>query len=286
MTDAQSGDRESRLSRRGLLAAAATGLTIGASQPATAGTSQPPADSPVEHVDHITEVRDDLDELREYAPKLHFTINERRQGRAETRGQYGWIAESDQYDVTAYYYWTRYTTQRSFLYYFGLDVDRLPVVGSIDSHYLDHEPTIQFVSPDGTVDSVVTTGGHHYAFEIDGEFGNLTEDRVSGRRTHVNLTVIRPWNHYVEAPDGTTGDFVEQYADFGSWLDQRDSWYRNGRYSSTAVEAIEDPFSFYDGGDSSDDVRTHWWVDGTWDAWLANNFYNRRVDTGDLRTDE
>lgn len=245
----------------------------------TAIASQPPAESPVEYVDHITEIRDGIDELRKYAPKLWVEPNELRQTRSDTRGQYGWIAESDSFDVTAYYYWTRYTTQRSFLSYFGVDTSLL------DSHYLDHEPTIVFVNNDASVDSVVTTGGHHYAFEIDGEWGNLTEDRVTDRRTHVNLNVVRPWNNYTEAPSGIEGAFVEHYGSFGSWLDLRGTWYRNGRYENTSTEAIEDPFSFYD--DGSSDVRTHWWRDGTWDAWVARNFYNRRITTAaDLRIEE
>lgn len=244
----------------------------------TAAAEEPPADSPVDHVDHITAVRDDLAELRDYATKLYVPSPQVRQTRSDTTGQYGWIAESDAYDVTAFYYWTRSTTQRSALWHLGID-DFGP-----EKHFLDHEPDIVFVNDDGTVDSVVTTGGHHLAVEIDGETGHLTEDRVAGKRTHANLQVVRPYNHRVEAPTDVEGTFVESYAEFGSWLDKRGTWYRNGRYSKTATEAIEDPFAFYDDGDQ--DPRTHWWVEGSLDEWLAKHVYRRRVNTGDLRIEE
>lgn len=264
------------LTRRGFLVGGAA--TVGLSTTQTVAAAEPPANSPADHVDHITEVRDDLDELRKYAPKLYILPHELSQTRSDTTGQYGWIAESDEYQVTAYYYWTRAVTQRSLLSYFGWDTSLF------DSHYTDHEPCIVYVRDDGTVDSVVCSGGHHYAMEIDGEFGNLTEERVSNRRTHVNLQVVRPWNHYIEAPTMVEGTFVEQYADFDSWLDKRTAWYRNNRYTDTSTEAIEDPFSFYDDGDQ--DPRTYWWRDGSWDAWIGRVFYRHRIETDDLRIDE
>lgn len=271
-----------RYSRRGFLAGLASVSVLGAvTRDAAAG--EPPGTSPLETIPHIEAIRDAEDELLEYAPRLYVPTSEARRTRSETTGQYGWIAESSAHDVTAYYYWTRYSTQRSSLAYVGIDVDTIEIPGlglefGFDSHYLDHEPTIVFVNADGSVDSVVTTGGHHYAFEIDGRFGNFSTGYVSDRETHVNLGVVRPWNHYVEAPSGVEGTFVAEYADFGSWLDVRDVWYRNDRYADTATVAVEDPFAFY-----GSDGRTHWWVDGTWDAWLARHLYNRRVRTDELR---
>lgn len=217
---------------------------------------------------HITEVRDDESELENYQPKLSVTP----EGRSDMRGMYGWIAESEDDDVTAYYYWTRYNTQRSIFAWGGLD-------WGPDEHFLDHEPTIVFANPDGTVDQVVTTGGHHYAIEIDGQWGNLDEGRVDDRRTHVNLVGVRPWNHYVEAPAGEEGGWVQAYADFGSWLEQKDMWFRNGRYSSTADVAVVDPFTFYD--DGSGDARDHWWRKDTWDAWAARHLRLRRLSQTD-----
>lgn len=218
--------------------------------------------------DHIVETRDGIPELEDYQPKLVTTP----EARTDMRGMYGWVAESDEYDVTAYYYWTRYNTQRSVLAWAGID-------WGPDEHYLDHEPTIVFTRDDGTVDQVVTTGGHHYAIEIDGEWGNLTEDRVADRRTHVNLVGVRPHNHYVEAPSGTEGSFVQSYANFGSWLEQKRTWFRNGRYSSTADVAVVDPFTFYDDGDG--DPRAHWWESDTWDAWAARHLRLRRLSQTD-----
>ena len=260
------------------VAGLASAVTLGAATSSATATN-PSGASPLETTDHIVEIRDGTDELLEYAPKLYVPPAEARRTRSETTGQYGWIAESEDYDVSAYYYWTRYSTQRSSLAYIGLDADavRIPLTDwefGFDSHFLDHEPTIVFVEDDGSVDSVVTTGGHHYALEISGRFGNFSRDR------HVNLSVIRPWNHYIEAPRDVEGTLVDDYphSEFGSWLDVRDVWFSNGRYENTATEAIEDPFVFY-----GRDGRTHWWREGTWDAWAARHFYNRRVRTDDLR---
>lgn len=219
--------------------------------------------------EHIT-ARDDENELENYQPKLVTTPT----ARSDMRGMYGWIAESDEYDVTAYYYWTRYNTQRSVLYYLGVD-------WGPDEHYLDHEPTIVFVKDDGRIDSVVTTGGHHYAIEIRGDRPSVTEDRVDELETHVNLVVVRPHNHYTEAATDEFGGFVQSYANFGSWLNQRETWFRNGRFENTADVAVVDPFEFYDDGG---DVRDHWWEPDTWDAWFARHVSLRRLsDTDEFR---
>ncbi|APX98551.1 hypothetical protein [Natronorubrum daqingense] len=215
--------------------------------------------------DHIT-VRDDLDDLREYQPAFsyeHMTIAERQEAQAKARGLYGWIAESDEHDVTAYYYWFRHQTQHSAFAYVGLD-------WGPDEHYLDHEPTIVFVrDDDDTVDTIVTTGGHHYGLWIDGEWGPMSEHYVSDRETHVNLMVIRPWNHYMEAPT-TNGEFIEDFrGSFGSFREIRTDWYDEGRFKTTNHRAIEDPFVFWD------EDRHHWWDDGTCDAWAARNIWIR-----------
>lgn len=216
--------------------------------------------------EHIHSIRDDRGELEAYQPKLyygHLLSSEQDAARSALRGLFGWTCESDEYDVTAHYYWMRSTTQRSALWYLGLD-------WGPDEHFLDHEPIIVFSNPDGTVDKVVCSGGHHYALEIDGEWGNLSEDRIPDRNTHVNLAVQRPHNHFVEALGDSEGVWIQGIsgADFGSWLDERRAWYQNGRYSSTSKMAIEDPFTFY-----PSDGRTYWWREDTLDAafgrWIA-----------------
>ena len=128
----------------------------------------------------------------------------------------------------------------------------------------------------GTVAKTVQSGGHHLAFAIGGEWGNLIEDRVADRRTHVVLRQVRPWNHFVEAEPTVDGEWVQGFADFGSWLDERESWYRNGRYEKTSDVAVMDPFSFY-----PSDGRSYWWREGTWDAWAAQAIYSRRLPTAD-----
>ncbi|SDL08763.1 hypothetical protein [Natronorubrum texcoconense] len=222
--------------------------------------------------DHITEIRDDLDELREFQPEFyygHMNYLEQEEARSKARGLYGWTAESEDHDVTAHYYWFRHQTQQSLLNtLFNVDVSWG------DAHYLDHEPTIVFRREDKTVDTIVTTGGHHYALYIDGEWGPMSEEYVSGRETHVNLMVIRPHNHYMESPSSAVGDgqFVEDFrGTFGSFRDVREDWYDegidDGRYNNTADRAIEDPFVFYD------EERHHWWDSDTNDAWFARNVW-------------
>ncbi|ADB63907.1 hypothetical protein Htur_5019 (plasmid) [Haloterrigena turkmenica DSM 5511] len=217
--------------------------------------------------DHITDVRDDIDELENYQPRLEIAT---QQARDDMQGMYGWSADSEDYDVTAHYYWVRSHTQRSLLWYAGLDG-----IGP-EEHFYDHEPILVFQNPDGTVDTVVFSGGHHLAAEEDGEFGHLIEDRVADRRTHVVLRQMRPHNHFVPAESTTDGEWIQGHSEFGSWLDKRESWYRNGRYDKTSDVAVMDPFSFYESGG-----RTHWWREGTWDAWAAQNVYVRRLATPD-----
>lgn len=216
--------------------------------------------------DHITEVRDDIDELEDYQPRLEIAT---QQARDDMEGMFGWIAESDEYEETAYYYWVRSHTQRSIFWYLGFDAGP-------EDHFKDHEPIIVFVNPDGTVEKTVQSGGHHLAFEIDGEWGHLIEDRVADRRTHVVLRQARPHNHFLEAESTTDGEWIQGHSQFGSWLEKYEDWYRNGRYEKSADRAVMDPFSFHDDND-----RTHWWRQGTRDAWLAKHLYRHRVSTPD-----
>jgi len=217
---------------------------------------------------HITETRDDITELENYQPRL---VMASQQAREDMTGMYGWSADSENHDVTAHYYWVRSNTQRSALWYLGID-------SGPEEHYLDHEPIIVFENPDGTVDKVVYSGGHHMAAEFD-EWGRLIEDRVADRRTHPVLRQIRPHNHFMEASALEDGTYVQGFADFGSWLDQYETWFDNGRYSKTSDVAVMDPFAFYPA-----DGRQHWWADGTQDAWLARNVYVPLTTTsGDTR---
>lgn len=218
--------------------------------------------------DHITEVRDDIAELENYQPRLEIAT---QQARDDMEGMYGWTAESEDHDVTAHYYWVRSHTQRSIFWYLGLDAGP-------EEHYKDHEPILVFENPDGTVDKVVFSGGHHLAAEIDGEWGHLIEDRMADRRTHVVLRQMRPHNHFVEAESTVDGEWVQGHSEFGSWLDRYEDWYRNGRYDKTSDVAVMDPFAFY-----PSDGRTYWWREGTWDAWAAKNVYVRRPAVGDQR---
>lgn len=206
--------------------------------------------------DHITETRDDIEELENHQPRL-VTANDR--ARSDMVGMYGWSADSEDHDVTAHYYWVRANTQRSIFWYIGIDAGP-------EDHSLDHEPIIVFSNPDGTVDKVVFSGGHHMTAEIDGEWGHVIEDRVADRRTHVVLEQIRPHNHFMEAPAGEDGGYVQGYADFGSWLDKRESWFEDGVYEKTSDVSVVDPFAFY-----PTDGRQHWWRSDTRDAWVARN---------------
>ncbi|AEH39542.1 hypothetical protein [Halopiger xanaduensis] len=218
--------------------------------------------------DHIVDPRDDLTELENYQPRL---VTQNQQAREDMTGMYGWSADSENHDVTAHYYWVRSNTQRSIFSYFGIDAGP-------EEHHLDHEPVIVFEAPDGSVEKVVHSGGHHMAAEIDGEWGHLIEDRVADRRTHVVLEQMRPHNHFVEAPDGEDGGYVQGYAEFGSWLDKRDPWFSYGRYAKTSDVAVVDPFAFYPA-----DGRQHWWRADTNDAWFARNIYVPLTTAADER---
>lgn len=235
------------MNRRHFLVSAASAATLG-----VLGTSSASATVAPERPDHIVQVRDNLEELERYQPKLVLGLD----ARSDITGMYGWIAESAQHDVTAYYYWTRYATQRSLLYWAGID-------WGPDEHYLDHEPSIVFVNPDGTVDRIIATGGHHYAIEIDASDAVLEEGRVDGLGTHVVLRVVRPHNHYMNARESDVGQFIQPYAEFGSFEDVRHDWHRNGRFNQTNDEALVDPFAFYD-----HDLH-YWWREDTWDAQFA-----------------
>ncbi len=221
--------------------------------------------------DHITDVRDDLSELENYQPRL---VTQTQQARSDMVGMYGWSADSENHDVTAHYYWVKSNTQRSVFYTFG--------VGNLgpERHFEDHEPIIVFENPDGTVDKVVCSGGHHLSLVIDGEYGHLIEDRVPDRRTHVVLRQVRPHNHFMEAESTEDGGYVQGYAEFASWLDVRDRWYRNDHFEKTSDVAVMDPFSFYP---PPPDGRTYWWREGTWDAWAARNLRIRTLAIGNER---
>ncbi|APX00202.1 hypothetical protein CHINAEXTREME_20540 (plasmid) [Halobiforma lacisalsi AJ5] len=213
--------------------------------------------------DHI-EVRDDREELLEFQPQLsydHLPWDEAREAKSDVRGMYGWTAESTEHDVIAHYYWVRSNTQRSVLWYLGWDIDFK------DAHFTDHEPIIVFRQPDKTIEEVWCSGGHHYGLRIDGDASNFVEDRVAGEQTHVVLAVARPHNHFFTPALSADGEYVQDFAEYGSWLETRETWYDNGRYSSTSYEAVENPFVFYDGD------REHWWREDTRDAWLARNVW-------------
>lgn len=228
---------------------------------------------------HITEVRGDLTELENYQPRL---VMETDQARSDLQGMYGWSADSENFDVTAHYFWVRSHTQRSFLEdWFNIET------GFKDSHHKDHEPILVFSNPDGTVDEVVYSGGHHMAVDFD-EWGRLIEDRVTDRRTHPVLRQVRPHNHFVEASALEDGVYVQGFAEFDSWLTVDESaeepyglyrtWYRNGRYDKTSDVAVMDPFSFHS---SADDPRTHWWSGDTNDAWVARQIKLRSLTNHD-----
>lgn len=220
--------------------------------------------------EHITETRDDLTELENYQPRL---VTQSQEARTDMQGMYGWSAESEEFDVTAHYYWVRSHTQRSlFEQWFGLSVNFK------DSHFKDHEPIIVFSNPDGTVNEIVFSGGHHFAVDIDGEWGYLIENRVDSRRTHIVLRQVRPHNHFVKAETTADGVWVQGFTDFGSWLDEYESWYRNDRYDKTSDIAVMDPFSFHS---SADDPRTHWWREDTRDAWVARQIKLRSLTNRD-----
>jgi len=232
---------------------------------ATIGTAS--ADGYPSRPDHITSVTGDVDVIAEYQPSLITSIDARQ----SMVGTYGWRAESSEHDVDAYYWWIVYPTQDGFLGSFG------------DSHFLDHEPIIFYVNSDGTVESIVFSGYHHFVAEEQDP--RLVEDRVAGTPTHPKLQVVDPHHHYrhydSDDRDGVRPDTISG-TEFRSWLAVREAWYDNDVYSKSHHPAIEDPFLLRE--------RDTWWEDGSVDAWVGKNVwplighagYDER---GDLRGD-
>ncbi|MCL9818321.1 hypothetical protein [Natronocalculus amylovorans] len=185
-------------------------------------------------------------EVERYQPLLVAS----RDARRKMRAMYGMKVQSDSNDLDCYVYWMQYTHQDG-------SAETLEWLGDLlarDTHLWDHEPSYIYVDPDtNEVDRIVCTGYHHFALELDPDDENvlMSEDRVPGVETHVNLDVVSPWHHY------RTADREGTYAELVSWLEKRDAWKDNGFYDRTATEAIENPYSMLD--------RDSWWDESTWD---------------------
>lgn len=201
---------------------------------------------------------DDLEQLRRYMPFLRIS----RESQKELIGFYGWKAESPDHDTDVFYYWARYTHQDAAADQFTL-LDRALGVLASDAHLWDHEPSAIYVNQEtGEVEKAIVTGYHHYPIEIDGENAPLIEDRVDGRETHLSLTVVDPWHHYMFDHD-ERGTDVTNFAVFESWLEVRSAWQANGFYDNSSAAAIDNPWTLKDGREMS------WWDESTRDARAA-----------------
>jgi hypothetical protein len=199
-------------------------------------------------------------ELEAYQPKLETS----RAARRQLVGIYGFKAEHDDRELTAYYYWLRYSFQDSATDSLGT-LSRL-LSGGPDGHFLDHEPIIVFSRDDGTPDRLVTSGYHHFALEVPSGTDDTvwTEDRLPGVQSHAHLNVVDPWHHYKTVPppaDDSTATFLQSVTDVQNWLAVRDAWMDNGFYSKSHGPAIENPYTMLE--------RDTWWADGTIDKQFA-----------------
>ena len=252
--------------RRQFLGATAA-TTLGLSTLLSGSTSAQADTSEWEYKpDHVT-LSFPRDELEAYQPKFETSLDARR----KAIGLYGYKAESTEWDKTVYAYWFRYSFQNSATDSLGL-ISQLVSSGP-DSHFRDHEPSYLVVDPDGTPDKAVVTGYHHFALDIpfDSTEAVWTEDRLSGTRSHVNLSVVDPWHHYQAVPppaEDSQATLLESQFELSNWLEARDGWKDNGFYSKSHAPAIENPFLMYD-------ERDTWWDDDT------GGLVNPRAETMD-----
>ncbi|MFC6720893.1 hypothetical protein ACFQGT_00405 [Natrialbaceae archaeon GCM10025810] len=221
-------------------------------------TSPASAQSVPDRPDHLENVDDDTDELEQYQPSFIASSTTR----SEIEGVYGWYADSSEYDGRAYYYWVRYPTQR------GILPSWVPVVGSADSHFRDHEPVVVYTDDAGDVERVIVSGYHHFVLDLDSDSLELREDRADDP-THAKLRIVDHHHHYRNGADSTRDGVLPDTmagVDLRGWLDERESWYDLGVFESSNPEAIEDPFAL------RDDLDT-WWADGSADAWVGRNVW-------------
>ena len=218
-----------RCTRRQLLASvgAILGGTL-ALQGSARGQSVPELATP-----DAVSVSFDRERLKRYQPALITS----EQNRPRIKGHFGYIAEHEDREMTAYAYWLQLTHQ-----------DGVPGF-SQDSHLGDHEPIYVFVGSEG-VQSVVYSAYHHYAAEVkDPELAAIAADEP----THVPLEIIDPWHMFRYVPE-RRGSLL----DLRDWLAVRETWAKNGFYESTSNEAVDNPFVMADG-------RETWWDEATWD---------------------
>lgn len=224
------------------------------------------------------EASDDLDELETYKPRFNTT----RTMRQEIIGLYGWKAESEDHDTDAYYYWRRDTHQDPGAEEYGI-LDRAAGALASDAHLWDHEPVIIFVdSETGETTGATVTGGHHYPLDVGGpdESEAWTQDEHPEYATHLHLEVVEPWGHYREDEE-TGGAKLSSGAEFGSFLDERPAWIRNGFYANSWNYAVDDPWFM---GSDVEPVADSWWAPGTTDA-RAARIWNRLGLRGADETD-
>ena len=205
--------------------------------------------------------RYDEAEMREYLPRFDISSHAREQ----LIGIYGWIAESEQHDTTAYYYWLRYSHQDPIVEDLGL-LERAFGVLATDGHLWDHEPSIVFVDPASqSVEAAVVTGYHHYPLQVDRRVAPLTAD-VLDAETHLELEVIDPWHHY-RLNASKDGADLTNTVPLHNFIDVRDRWERRGTFDRSAALAVDNPWSMRDGRQKT------WWKEGTRDARAAWLWY-------------
>lgn len=246
--------RDSSLTRRAFLGSAAavgSSLVIG-----SVGATTRSDYSWLDDGDDLTR-RFDRDELERYLPRFDIS----RESRDQLIGVYGWIAESQQHDTIAYYYWLRYTHQDPVLESEGLLERALGVLAS-DAHLWDHEPAIVFVDPSsGAVEEAIVTGYHHYPLIVDGTSAPLTSDAID-QETHLELEVIDPWHHYRLNRDNSGADVTNIVA-LRDFIEVRDAWESRGIFDSSSRLAIDNPFAM------KDNRRSSWWDTRSRDARAA-----------------
>lgn len=224
----------------------ASGAAIAAGAVGTVGTAA--ADDQQRFEDFDIEVDYPHEWLQRYRPA--FVSDRQTMQRSET--VYGHRATHPDRDDAVACYWHRMTHQ-----------DGLPIIGG-DAHLYDHEPCYVFVD-DGIITQVVYTAYHHFAGTLDGlELTQSLRERDAEEPTHVQLEIIDPWHHYLPRTDPSEArvTFVDVEGD--DEASHLDTWQTRGIFSSTADEAIYDPWTVAE--------RGSWWQTDTWDYRVASMY--------------
>jgi hypothetical protein len=196
--------------------------TLAASTAAVSGVTA--ATHPDQQPDHVT-ISYDQSRLADQRARLDMA--------AEDEGllvdQYGWVAESTEFDTDALVYWCQYRQQE----------------GStpFDSHVGDHEPYYVFVDSDTGAFRELVGSVYHWT-------RGRTTDPLTDTEDHPTLRVVNPYHHY------TATDASGRLFDVEDLTGEFEAWLSNGLEEDLEPGLVYNPWRMK--GASG---RSHWWRD-------------------------